>query len=306
VHTSVRKARNTADFVEITSFQGRRLDELYYDPDNATHKYRRKWYLPIAPTPNHPDAISKLTRKRFPTLVLGRGATLRTNSYVNIRHIYRIRHSLLQTYTNPVTPDVEQYRLKGESKIRMIAKCKTLTNYEPTRQFGSLPKPKSEPSAVSMSVSRPASTDVDEGEEEDYEEDDNGDDEDDDADARPLVVCAMASLDITTNTMTTARESTATSDRAQADFRLLNTGTERKADVRPKIPPDIERTRGRWVPQDVSVRQVGQFLGEVESLAILAHQRLVTMSYDPTVIRRPLDRAWRDFKGVTAVAIASM
>jgi hypothetical protein len=197
-----------------------------------------------------------------------------------------------------MAPSVEQFRLKGESRIRMIAKCKSLTKYEPDTQFGSLPKPISEPIHASMYVSRPASTYVDRGAE---------DDDDDNVDDLPPVTCAMTSLNISTNTMATvARGAPIASDRAQSDFRTLNTGTERIADSRPKIPPDIERSRGIRVPQDVSVRQIGQLLEEFESLATIAHRRLVALSYDSTVIKGPLDRAWRDFKGVTAVAIASM
>ena len=84
----------------ITSLQGRRLDQLYNKP-NEFHASRRSWYLPVFPTPDHPDAISKKTKKRFPTLVLANQETLRWDSYVNLRHVYKIEMTLLRSYTNP-------------------------------------------------------------------------------------------------------------------------------------------------------------------------------------------------------------
>ncbi|KAI9874011.1 MAG: hypothetical protein M1823_007784, partial [Watsoniomyces obsoletus] len=71
--------------MQITSLKGKPLSQVY-DEAVPAQASRRTWYLPIAPTPDHPDATSKKTKKRFPTLMLANGATLKRNSWVNIRH----------------------------------------------------------------------------------------------------------------------------------------------------------------------------------------------------------------------------
>ncbi|KAF9693670.1 hypothetical protein EKO04_008515 [Ascochyta lentis] len=114
----------------ITSLHGKKLDQLY-PKTNEFHTSRRSWYLPISPSPDHPDAHSKKAKKRFPTLSLTDGATLRWDSYVNIRHIYKIDWTLLTPYANLNTPNVSHFRLEWESTVRMIAKGKILTLYEP-------------------------------------------------------------------------------------------------------------------------------------------------------------------------------
>jgi hypothetical protein len=122
------------DIFQITSFQGRRLDEMY-NKSNEFHASRRSWYLPIVPTPDHPDAVSKKTKKHFPTLELANGETLRWNSYVNLRHVYKIDLSLLRPYTNPDFPATEAFRFERGSMTRMLAKGKSLTLYEPGSQY---------------------------------------------------------------------------------------------------------------------------------------------------------------------------
>ncbi|KAL1612441.1 hypothetical protein SLS60_000668 [Paraconiothyrium brasiliense] len=118
---------------QVTSFQGKRLREIY-SKDNEFHVSRRSWYLPISPSPTHPDAGSKKMQKRFPTLELQHGATLRWDSYVNIRHVYKIDWTLLKPYANPDTPYVQSFRFDRESCDKMLAKTKFLTNYEPEAQ----------------------------------------------------------------------------------------------------------------------------------------------------------------------------
>ncbi|KAJ4294382.1 hypothetical protein N0V90_008072 [Kalmusia sp. IMI 367209] len=117
----------------ITSFQGKRLHEIY-SKGNEFHASRRSWYLPISPSPVHPDATSKKMQKRFPTLELKDGATLRWDSYVNIRHVYKIDWALLKPYSNPDTPQIQTFRFDRESCDKMLAKTKVLTNYEPGPQ----------------------------------------------------------------------------------------------------------------------------------------------------------------------------
>jgi hypothetical protein len=60
---------------------------------------------------------------------------LRWNSYVNLRHIYKIKWEHLRPYTNTDTPWSTHYRLERESMIRMLAKGKILTTYEPGTQL---------------------------------------------------------------------------------------------------------------------------------------------------------------------------
>lgn len=110
--------------------QGKKLDQLY-PKSNEFHTSRRSWYLPISPSPDHPDANSKKAKKRFPTLALADGAALRWDSYVNIRHIYKIDRTLLKLYANLNTPKTSLFRLERESTVRMVAKGKILTLYEP-------------------------------------------------------------------------------------------------------------------------------------------------------------------------------
>lgn len=127
---------HTVHFHLITSFQGKRLDEIYGKP-NEFHASRRSWYLPVYPAPEHPDALSKKSKKRFPTLDLAEGAVLRWDSYVNLRHVYKIDWTLLRPYSNPDTPNILQYHFEKESTIRMLAKSRFLTTYETGPQYQS-------------------------------------------------------------------------------------------------------------------------------------------------------------------------
>ncbi|KAF3007782.1 hypothetical protein E8E13_010299 [Curvularia kusanoi] len=117
----------------ITSLQGKRLDQLY-PKANEFHTSRRSWYLPISPSPDHPDATSKKAKKRFPTLALADGTSLRWDSYVNIRHVYKTDWAFLKPYSNLNKPDVTFFQFDRESVVRMVAKGKVLTLYEPGEQ----------------------------------------------------------------------------------------------------------------------------------------------------------------------------
>ncbi|KAF2846366.1 hypothetical protein T440DRAFT_472013 [Plenodomus tracheiphilus IPT5] len=121
-------------FQVITSLQGKTLDELY-PKQTEFHMGRRSWFLPIYPSPEHPDAKSKTTRKRFPTLHIANGAALRSNSYIVIRKVYKINWALLEAYENAALPNTQVYCFERESLVRMLAKSKTLTTYEPGPQF---------------------------------------------------------------------------------------------------------------------------------------------------------------------------
>jgi hypothetical protein len=125
--------------IQVTSFQGKTLSEIY-PKSNEFHASRRSWYLPISPSPDHPDASSKKTRKRFPSLDLAGGATLRWDSYVNIRHVYKTDWAHLRIYSNPETPERQIFRFGRESVVRLVVKGKALTNYEPGPQYAPRPR----------------------------------------------------------------------------------------------------------------------------------------------------------------------
>jgi len=256
--------------MKITSLQGRRLDQLY-SKSNEFHASRRSWFLPVAPTPPHPDAISKKTKKRFPTLLLADGATLRWDSYVNIRHVYKIDLSLLRTYSNPDTPTVEAYNFERESTIRMLAKGKGLTLYEPGPQFAGpgLQRTRSEPTpiaddvhyiALPMNTQWPTIT------------------------AHPHAPPpAQASQNWTTSSHTPG----------QPDFQFSHTEAARIPGTRPKVPPD-----GGLTTVISSVQQAVAGATSQKFSAVCQSQL--------GLVRAPAERAWRDLKGVTAIAIASL
>jgi hypothetical protein len=153
-------ARASIDFSQITSLQGRKLDQLY-PKSNEFHTSRRSWYLPISPSPEHPDANSKKAKKRFPTLAIADGASLRWDSYVNIRHVYKIDWTLLKPYSNLNTPRTTTFRLERESTVRMVAKGKVLTLYEPSEQVPTpeLHTSRTAPSCLSTSTDSTSSID---------------------------------------------------------------------------------------------------------------------------------------------------
>jgi hypothetical protein len=266
-----------ADQHQITSLQGKRLDQLY-NKANEFHASRRSWFLPVAPTPDHPDALSKKTKKRFPTLQLSDDATLRWDSYVNIRHVYKIDLSLLRAYANPETPDVNVYQFERESLIRMIAKGKSLTLYEPDPQVLNPHRAQSEPMpsmtefTPSYGYNMPRTTSPT-------------------PDARIVAArCPSASY----------------SD-PQVDFRLATTDKDSIPGRPTKVPPDTDDIRvfGVRVPVDV-LQPVTELLAGAQSIATVASQRMMSKPCNQASMRASLDRAWRDFKGVMAITIASL
>jgi hypothetical protein len=259
------------DPFKITSFQGKRLDELY-SKSNDYQKGVRMWYLPIAPTPDHPDAISKKTKKRFPTLRLIHRTSMQKNSYVNIRHVYKIDLSLLETYTNPEFPETELYCFEHESMIRMLSKCKALIMYEPSPQFESpgLKRTKSEPI---------------------YDLVDGGENKE------PVYRIVPPTSNMTL----------VVSDPVEGDFQMAGIDGNQIAGPSPDIPPDGKR-ESTVVPflYNAVVRPLNPFLCSVHSVVIHTSRNPVLLPLESLLIRQPLARFWRDMKGVTAVAIASI
>lgn len=253
---------------------------------NEFHASRRSWYLPVAPTPDHPDALSKKTKKRFPTLELANGVMLRWNSYVNIRHVYKIDIELLERYTNPDFSDSEVYRFKQESLIRMLAKGKTLTMYEPGPQFvesdsslsmiPSLNRTQSAPTYQAGNTDRVAGWD------------ERGGGPSTSYDRPPFSVAPSITYS------------------AQWDFHIAKTDGARRTGSIPKVPPDGRK--GFTIVsmmQDIVVQPTEQLLGGIKSVAIVRNQKVVAQCLDHIAVRQPLERFWRDLKGVTAVVIAS-
>ena len=261
--------------MQITSLQGRRLEQLY-SKSNEFHASRRSWFLPVAPTPSHPDAVSKKTKKRFPTLILANGATLRWDSYVNIRHVYKIDISLLRAYSNPDTPTVEVYHFERESTIRMLAKGKSLTLYEPGPQFvgAGLQRTRSEPTPTTHDayyIAMPMDTQW------------------------PSITAYPPPP-----TRSSQNWSTYPSPNRQPDFHISRTEAARIPGTPPKVPPD-----GGLTTVLSSMQQ--QVSGNVQAIAGVTQQKLATVYQSQLVIvKAPVERAWRDLKGVTAIAIASL
>jgi hypothetical protein len=263
---------NIVHFHLITSLKGKSLNQVY-DEAVPAQASRRTWYLPIAPTPDHPDAISKKTKKRFPTLMLANEAMLKRNSWVNIRHVYKINASLLKPYTNPDTPETEVYRFEQQSMVRMLAKCNTLVDYEPGPQFA---RPGVETSASeSVLIS------------------------DDNSSTEQQLVHEMA--------QTALELRPSLSNRTEEDFHMAIPNDELIPGPPPKVPPDGKTNSDviQFIHRTFD-RSCGQVLGGVQSAVVFPSQAPTKVAVDTLMIRQPFDRFWRDLKGATAVAIASI
>ncbi|KAL6707884.1 hypothetical protein ACN47E_003558 [Coniothyrium glycines] len=249
----------------VTSLQGKRLDQLYYKPTEF-HASRRSWYLPISPTAEHPDANSKKSKKRFPTLDIADGAALRWDSYVNIRYVYEIEWSYLRVYANPDMPNVRQFRFERESLIRLLAKTKLLTLYEQG------------PQALRRSASEPVPT---------RRRSPHGF-EHIQQDQKPH------SALFTAQTTTSPRQSDFHSPELQG-YRMLG--------ERPDIPPEsLCSTLARiGLRLAVIIRPLDHILKQT---AVGSEGTSVAKSPDSNVARHPLSQVWINIKGVSAVFVA--
>lgn len=263
---------NIVHFHLITSLKGKPLSQVY-DEAVPAQASRRTWYLPIAPTPDHPDATSKKTKKRFPTLMLANGATLKRNSWVNIRHVYRIDASLLQPYNNPETPETDIYSFERQSMIRMLAKCNTLVDYESGSQYAcpGLERSASEP-ILAVENGSPGE--------------------------RHLVQdMALLAFEPRTHHL----------NQRQEDFRSPDQLDDRIPGPPPKVPPDGRRSSNvMQFVHNTFDRPYSQVLGGVQSAVVFVSQKPQPVSVDILTRREPFDQFWRNLKGVTAVAIASI
>ncbi|KAF2642256.1 hypothetical protein P280DRAFT_395488 [Massarina eburnea CBS 473.64] len=215
----------TIHFHIITSFQGKRLHEIY-SKSNEFHASRRSWYLPISPSPEHPDVTSKKTRKRFPTLDLASGAILRWDSYVNLRHIYGIEWSHLRPYSNPDTPERLVFRFDRESTVRLLAKGKTLTNYEPGQQYSRHTQPRARPSLARVETAKAEQPRNDAAEEAPEHE-------------------PRSPKSDTDSMSVVSSEYSALSPILQSDFGIATKADRQRTSRPPKVPPD--RKESRWV-----------------------------------------------------------
>lgn len=205
------------------------------------------------------------------------GATLRWDSYVNIRHVYKIDIALLKPYTNPNCASTDVFRFERESLIRMLAKSKTLTIYEPGPQYvgASMVRSNSESSSALSDKIQHVGIQLHECERLDFG-------------VKPVVAVVPSNHG------------------EVVDFRMANTDGGRVAGQIPKVPPDEERRSAIVSLVQEVVRPVEQLVESISSLAIVANKRAVVQTLDAFAIRQPLDRAWRDFKGFTAVIVASV
>jgi hypothetical protein len=89
---------------------------------------------------------------------------------------------------------------------------------------------------------------------------------------------------------------------------MPRTDATRIAGTPPKVPPDGGTTTVlSSMVHDIIVQPFEQLSGDVQSMAIVMQQKMVTVcQHQIAIMRNPLDRAWTDFKGVTAIAIASV
>jgi hypothetical protein len=193
--------------------------------------------------------------------------------------VYKIDLSLLRAYANPETPDMTAYQFERESLIRMIAKGKSLTLYEPGSQVPNPQRAETEPIQPLVGFSTRYEYDM------------------------PRTTSPAPDT-----RMFTAWRPQAAYSNPGVDFQFTTTNKDGIPGPPTKVPPDTDDRRitfGLRVQPDV-VRQMEQFVAGVQSVATIASQRLVLPPYNPATMRAPLDRAWRDFKGVVAITIASV
>jgi hypothetical protein len=93
--------------------------------------------------------------------------------------------------------------------------------------------------------------------------------------------------------------------RSQSRGFSLSAAGERIAGPQPKVPPDCgTSTALTTILQGVIVQRSENSIRGLESMKSVAGH--MALAFNPPNIRQPLDRFWRDLKGVTAVVIASI
>jgi hypothetical protein len=192
--------------------------------------------------------------------------------------VYKIHVGLLEPYTNPETPNTEVYRFERESMVRMLAKGKTLTMYEAGPQYTkSLERSYTDP-VSSLTCTTQSNTET------------------------KTRSCSPASDTISA---TSAEFLVEDSGPSPGDFHLLSAAGERIAGPQPKVPPDCgTSTALTTILQGVIVQRSENSIRGLESMKSVAGH--MALAFNPPNIRQPLDRFWRDLKGVTAVVIASI
>lgn len=278
------------DVFQISSLHGKTLGKDNYKRSNQFHDSRRTWYLPIAPSPDHPDATSNNAKKRFPTLELKHGARLRWDSYVNIRNVYKIDWTLLKVYTNPGTPNVTLFQFDRISTMRLLARGTNLTKYEPGPQHRKhLPQSLKRANAGSESESSKGEMQR--------------------SSTEPIRISTEIVQNVQGRTLSDPDTCSAisyvysgTSATPQSNFRMPEIEADRRGSPPWRIPPDTgvsSMAQGSvigtaWQPLDRMLRHVAAgFEGKPKP----SRNRPV---------RRPRSQFWMDAKGVMAVAIASV
>ena len=101
--------------------------------------------------------------------------------------------------------------------------------------------------------------------------------------------------------------SSSTSILSRAGFHTTEIEPDRIARSLPKKSPNAEpKAINLLAVYDVVKRPADYILEGVRPLVEIASRRPVAISFDPSVLKRPLDRAWGDLKGVTAVVISTI
>lgn len=163
-------------------------------------------------------------------------------------------------------PEIEVYRFERESCDRMLAKCKTLVEYEPREQlYTSKPKPRG------------------------LSQDDS---------------IGLASLSISDPSAETQVPHTVFHNFQEPGFYVANLDARQIACPLPKVPPD--ETPMMTFMNDMFIHPCEQLLDSVCHGRSSGSQAPVILQTKSLGMRQSLDRAKRDYKGVVAVIIASL
>ncbi|RMZ69480.1 hypothetical protein GMOD_00006296 [Pyrenophora seminiperda CCB06] len=268
----------------ISSLQGKALSQAYNKRSSAYDISRRTRFPAIAPSPVHPDATSNRARKRFSTPELPRGARLRWDSHVNIRHIYKINWSLLKTYKTPGSPDTQSFCSNKESRRHTIGTSRVLTEYEPGPQHEgcSSPDPKRTRSDSNSQQSEYALQR---------------------SISEPIIVSTHIVQEVHTRNLSipdTASTTSCVYSRTPSPSQLVfqddcMSGPLRQVswDREVQLSAHNSAPRAAWQPIDRLFKRISAGLGgDTRPRSI--------------VVRRPVDQFWMNTKGVMAVAIASI
>lgn len=139
---------------------------------------------------------------------------------MNLRHVYRMEWAHLKPYSNPEAPSTLVYQFDRDSMIRLLAKSKQLTNYEPG------PQRRSRSTPIIEIPAQPTTTNV-----------------------RPYERETMPTQSPVSDTdcisvISRSSEYSGLSPILQSDFGSAGSNEERSIPKPPKAPPDRNGVRG--------------------------------------------------------------